>query len=56
MIQARYTTKCPGCGERIEEGENIGMVDGDWCCEMCVTDNHGETDAEGMLIDDRIDS
>lgn len=43
MIPARFSKKCPGCGERIEEGDEIGKVDGDWCCEECV-DAHGEDD------------
>lgn len=41
MIPARYPGKCPGCGERIEEGDLIGKVDGDWCCEGCL-DANGE--------------
>lgn len=41
MIPARYAGKCPGCGQHIAEGDNIGRVDGDWCCAECV-DEHGE--------------
>lgn len=41
MIEARWTGKCPGCGEPIIAGEPIGRVDGDWCCAECV-DEHGE--------------
>lgn len=42
MIEARYGGKCPGCGERIEEGDSIGVVDGEWVCESCVEDAGGE--------------
>ena len=42
MIAAKYDGKCPGCGEPIEEGDRIGCVDGDWCCESCVEDAGGE--------------
>ena len=42
-VKARYGSKCPGCGERIEEGDDIGLVDGDWCCSECV-DECGEDD------------
>lgn len=45
MISAHYSTKCPGCGEQIEEGDPIGLVDGDWCCEECVDEN-GEDQRE----------
>jgi hypothetical protein len=38
MITARYEGRCPGCGEPIEEGDQIGMVDEEWCCERCVED------------------
>ena len=43
MISARYSGKCPGCGDPIEEGDTIGRVDGDWCCEGCLQE-HGEDD------------
>jgi hypothetical protein len=33
------------CGARIREGDSIGLVDGEWCCEDCVTDM-GEDDGE----------
>ena len=42
MISAKWASKCPGCGELIEEGDRIGRVEGDWCCEVCVEDNGGE--------------
>jgi hypothetical protein len=45
VIIARYSGKCPGCGERIEEGDPLGKVDGDWCCEVCVN-SHGEDEWE----------
>lgn len=41
MIEARYDGKCPGCGEQIKEGDDIGLVDREWCCEACV-EEHGE--------------
>jgi hypothetical protein len=41
LITASYAGKCPGCGEPITEGDNIGRVDGDWCCADCV-DEQGE--------------
>lgn len=42
MIDACYSEKCPGCGEWIHEGDPIGVVDGEWCCESCVEDAGGE--------------
>lgn len=39
VISAGYSGKCPGCGNPIEEGDAIGLVDGDWCCEDCVDEN-----------------
>lgn len=42
MIDARFSGKCPGCGEHIAEGDRIGLVDGDWVCETCVEDSGGE--------------
>jgi hypothetical protein len=43
---AGFSGKCPGCGEQIAEGDAIGLVDGDWCCEDCV-DEHGEDGEDG---------
>lgn len=42
MIAANYRKKCPGCGEQIEEGDQIGKVDGDWVCADCVEECGGE--------------
>jgi hypothetical protein len=42
MIEARYPKKCPGCGDQIDEGDDIGMVEGEWVCEDCVDANEGE--------------
>lgn len=44
MITAEHDSKCPGCGEPIAEGDQIGRVDGDWVCESCVDDAGGEDD------------
>jgi hypothetical protein len=40
MIPARFDGRC-SCGEPISEGDPIGLVDGEWCCEACV-DEMGE--------------
>jgi hypothetical protein len=45
MISARYAGKCPSCGQQINEGDGIGLVDGDWSCEDCV-DEYGEDQKE----------
>jgi hypothetical protein len=42
MIHAGYAQKCGGCGEDIEVGDTIGMVEGEWVCENCVDDAGGE--------------
>lgn len=42
MITASYDSKCPGCGSQIEVGDEIGRVEGDWCCADCVDDMGGE--------------
>ncbi|HVL39897.1 MAG TPA: hypothetical protein VM328_10955 [Fimbriimonadaceae bacterium] len=36
VIAARYPGRC-NCGEPIEEGDLIGLVDGEWVCEECFT-------------------
>lgn len=42
MIEARYAMKCPGCGEPVEEGDEIGCVEGEWVCAACVEAEEGE--------------
>jgi hypothetical protein len=42
MIEAEFGCKCPGCGEPIEPGDQIGVVDGEWICAECVDDAGGE--------------
>ena len=42
MIPARFWKRCPGCDELIEEGDLIGIVDGEWVCAACVHDAGGE--------------
>lgn len=51
VIRARYPGKCADCGEPFEEGDVIGQVDGEWCCEDCVQDS-GQT---GFFENDRRD-
>jgi hypothetical protein len=41
MIRARFETECNACERVIAEGDLIGRVDGEWCCEDCVRE-HGE--------------
>lgn len=41
MISARFDGKCKCCEMEISEGDQIGRVDGEWCCESCV-EEHGE--------------
>jgi hypothetical protein len=43
MIVAGFTSRCPGCDATIHDGDSIGLVEGEWCCEECVTDM-GEDD------------
>lgn len=38
---ATYDSRCP-CGNYIEAGDEIGLVDGQWVCEHCVEENGGE--------------
>lgn len=45
MIEARYSSKCPGCDERILEGDDIGLIDDERCCAECVAD-YGEDEEE----------
>ncbi len=42
MIQARHSSRCGGCEIAIEEGDMIGKVDGEWCCELCVVSAGGD--------------
>lgn len=46
MIRATFDSMCPGCGNVIEEGDEIGRLDGEWCCEVCVEDAGGEDERE----------
>jgi formylmethanofuran dehydrogenase subunit E len=32
---ASFGAKCPGCGEWIEEGDDIFLVEGEWVCVSC---------------------
>jgi hypothetical protein len=34
--EAEWGGKCPGCGERIDVGDVIYLVDGDWVDESCA--------------------
>jgi hypothetical protein len=45
MIVAGFDSVC-SCGTRIREGDSIGLVDGEWCCEDCVTDMGEDGDAD----------
>jgi hypothetical protein len=38
MIVAEFESECPSCGERIEPGDQIGLVEGDWSCDQCVSE------------------
>lgn len=42
MIDATRSGRCGGCDEAIEEGDAIGVVDGEWVCAECVNDAGGE--------------
>ncbi|HEY9390309.1 MAG TPA: hypothetical protein VIR27_11160 [Mycobacteriales bacterium] len=35
-IQARYPGRCPDCGERINEGDDITSSPNGWVCEGCA--------------------
>lgn len=35
MREAGYRSTC-ACGAQIDEGDDIGCVDGEWCCADCV--------------------
>lgn len=41
MILARFDGRCKSCERDIAEGDEIGLVDGEWCCEECVQE-YGE--------------
>lgn len=34
IIEARYPGRCAKCGTAIEQGDDIGVVDGDWLCSL----------------------
>lgn len=42
MIFAQWPKKCPGCGDEIDEGDLIGLVDSEWVCSECVDSAGGE--------------
>lgn len=33
---ARFSNKCPGCGDPIIEGEDVHLTDGGWVCTRCA--------------------
>lgn len=35
-VTASYDGRCPGCDERIREGDRIALVDDLWCCQGCA--------------------
>jgi hypothetical protein len=41
VISAGYEGRC-SCGKAIHEGDPIGKVDGEWCCQDCVDEMGGE--------------
>jgi hypothetical protein len=43
VIRARFENRC-ACGRTIREGDNIGLVDGEWVCEECVDGADGGED------------
>lgn len=44
MITAGYASRCPDCDGPILEGDDIGLVEGEWVCESCVEDAGGSED------------
>lgn len=46
MIAARFDTTCPSCEESIYEGDRIGLLDDEWCCEACVEAAGGEDEVD----------
>lgn len=46
MIHARFDGRCKACGMDIEEGDLIGLVDGEWCCQDCVEEYGEDPDDE----------
>ena len=36
--EAMFDSRCPGCSEKIEEGDVITLCNGEWVCEDCVID------------------
>lgn len=49
VIEAGFDSVC-ACGARIREGDPIGRVDGEWCCEACVAE-WGEDEWTGDGLD-----
>lgn len=35
-MKASFDSPCPGCWDRIEEGETIYLYKGEWVCEDCA--------------------
>jgi len=38
-VEAKFASKCPGCGEPIEVGETVGLADAEarvWVCGGCI--------------------
>lgn len=47
MVTATYDSRCGLCDGMIEEGEPIGRVDGEWCCEDCIAESGRVRDSAG---------
>jgi hypothetical protein len=45
VIPAGFESACACCGEWIIEGEAIGKLDGEWCCQVCIDEAGGEDES-----------
>lgn len=35
-MEAKYMSRCGLCAGDIEPGDEIGKIEGEWCCQTCV--------------------
>lgn len=58
QVPAGYPSRCPECGDRIREGDPVGLVEGDWLCSGYYDTGTGsafdDDHHRDLIIDDQM--